>query len=48
MIQILVRKENVGFIFIIEFVYTVELQWLEHLWDHEIVFETEVVRANEY
>ena len=27
---------------------TVELQWLEHLWDHEIVFETEVVRANEY
>ena len=28
--------------------YTVELQWLEHLWDHENMFETGVVRANEY
>ncbi|MEW8487794.1 MAG: hypothetical protein AB2705_21650, partial [Candidatus Thiodiazotropha sp.] len=27
--------------------YTVELQWLEHLWNHEIMFETRVVRANE-
>ena len=26
---------------------TVERQWLEHLWNHEIMFETEVVRANE-
>ena len=26
---------------------TVELQWLEHLWDHENYFETGVVRANE-
>ena len=26
---------------------TVELQWLEHLWDYENVFETGVVRANE-
>ena len=26
---------------------TVELQWLEHIWDHENVFETGVVRANE-
>ena len=24
---------------------TVELQWLEHLWDHENMFETGVVRA---
>ena len=24
---------------------TVELQWLEHLWDYEIVFKTGVVRA---
>ena len=23
----------------------VELQWLEHLWNYEIVFETGVVRA---
>ena len=26
--------------------YTVELQWLEHFWNHENVFETGVVRAN--
>ena len=26
---------------------TVELQWLEHLWNHENMFETGVVRANE-
>ena len=27
--------------------YTVELQWLEHLWDHTSKFETGVVRASE-
>ena len=27
--------------------YTVELQWLEHLWNHENMFEKGVVRANE-
>ena len=27
---------------------TVELQWLEHLWNHENMFETGVVRANEW
>ena len=27
--------------------YTVELQWVEHLWDHKNMFETGVVRANE-
>ena len=26
---------------------TVELQWLEHLWDYENLFETRVVRAIE-
>ena len=26
--------------------YTVEPQWLEHLWNHENMFETVVVRAN--
>ena len=26
---------------------TVELQWLKHLCNHEIMFETGVVRANE-
>ena len=27
---------------------TVELQSLEHLWDHENIFETGIVRASEY
>ena len=27
--------------------YTVEPQWLEHLWDHGNSFETRVVRATE-
>ena len=27
---------------------TVELQWLKHVWNHENMFETGVVRANEY
>ena len=27
--------------------YTVEPQWLEHLWDHGNLFETWVVRATE-
>ena len=27
--------------------YTVELLWLEHLWDYENLFETRVVRAIE-
>ena len=26
---------------------TVELQWLEHHWDYENLFEIRVVRANE-
>ena len=26
---------------------TVEFQWLEHLWNHENMFETGIVRANE-
>ena len=26
---------------------TIELQWLEHLWNHKNMFETKVVRANE-
>ena len=29
------------------FKHTVELQWLEHLWNHENKFETGVARANE-
>ena len=34
-------KQNKGY------QYTVELQWLEHLRDHENLFETGVVRAIE-
>ena len=40
-------KCNVGYDTLLIFIYTVELQWLEHLWDHENMFETRVVRANE-
>ena len=29
------------------YINTVELQWLEHLWNHENMFETGVVRASE-
>ena len=29
------------------FSFTVEFQWLEHLWNHENMFEAGVVRANE-
>ena len=29
-------------------IYTVELQWFEHLWNHENMFEIWVIRANEY
>ena len=32
---------------IIAFLFTVEPQWLEHLWDHENLFEAGAVRANE-
>ena len=28
--------------------YTVERQWLEQFWNHEDMFETVEVRANEY
>ena len=27
---------------------TVELKWLEHLWNHDNMFETRVVRASEF
>ena len=30
------------------FTSTVEQQWLEQLWNHKNIFETGVVRANEY
>ena len=30
-----------------DFEYTVEPQWLEHLWDHGNSFETWVVRATD-
>ena len=30
-----------------DYPFTVELKWLEHLWNHENMFETGAVRANE-
>ena len=37
-----------GFFLLTRFmINTVELQWLEHLWDYENVVETGVVRAIE-
>ena len=32
----------------VAFCNAVELQWIEHLWNHENIFETRVVRANEF
>ena len=34
---------------ILEYIYfgTIELKWLENLWNHENMFETGIVRANE-
>ena len=32
---------------LIPLTYTVELQWLDHLWGHDIMFEAGVVRGNE-
>ena len=29
------------------YIYIIEFQWLEHLLNHENMFETRVVRANE-
>ena len=40
-----VKLEVHGKFYGVPFHYTVELQWL--FWDHENMFETEVVRANE-
>ena len=36
---------NLNEIYIFD-VITVELQWLKHLWDHEIMFETGVGRGS--
>ena len=39
--------ENFKYLILIsKLIYTVELQWFEHLWDREIMFETGGVRAN--
>ena len=34
-------------LYLIEYLYTVELEWLKHLWNHENTFETGIVRTNE-
>ena len=43
--QLILKEFGVGIL--MRFVYTVEPQWLEHLWDHGKLFETWVVRATE-
>ena len=40
--------KNVSFHPVEQHQFTLELQWLEHLWYHENVFETGVVRAMEF
>ena len=35
------------FILYVHVIFTVELRWLEHLWDYENLFEAGVVRATE-
>ena len=42
-----VREEIVVELWFNVTVNTVELQWLEHIWDHENMFKTGVVRASE-
>ena len=32
----------------LEYIHTEEPQWLEHLWNHENMFKTGEVRANDY
>ena len=39
--------ESVPSVLKLQLLNTVELHWLEHLWDYENMFETGVVRANE-
>ena len=41
------KLKVIGLINSITLLYTVELQWLEHLLNHEYMFETGVVQANE-
>ena len=40
------NKFKITYVIIVEAI-TVQLQWLEHLWDHENIFETGVARAKE-
>ena len=42
--QIIIKQSNTAFS---NDYNTVELQWLEHLWDHENLFGTGGVRASE-
>ena len=42
-----VQREHLGSAIFRYFPSTVELQWLEHLWDYENMFEAGVVQANE-
>ena len=43
----IVERALLAIIYSSKVLNTVELQWLEHFWDHENMFETGVVQANE-
>ena len=50
-VPVLILPHSLGFYFQYQdvslYLNTVELGWLEHLWNHVNMFETGVVRANE-
>ena len=44
--MLLSKDVSIAILLINEYIFTTaELQWLEHLWSHENVFETRVVQA---
>ena len=40
-------KTSYNFKILLHFTFTVEVQWLEHLMNHENLFEEGIVRAND-
>ena len=47
-ISVFLRCGDMTSLAYLKHLYTVELQWLEHLWNDENMFETGVVRAIEF
>ena len=46
-IELCVTRQDYIHVFAYAVTNTAEVQWLEHLWNHENMFEAGVVRANE-